>query len=54
MEDRKDLFEKIVEKMIDEDLLNFIDYDVEHARALAYSILECTFVDYYIVEGNLL
>jgi hypothetical protein len=54
MDDRSELFNNIIDKMVDEDALNLIDCDYDHARALVYSILEQSFVDYYIVEGNLL
>jgi hypothetical protein len=51
---REELINKIVDDLMDIDLLNIIDYTAAGAKAEAASVIAKNLVDYYIVLGDML
>ena len=51
---RTDIFEKIFEELVDDDLVDLHNYDYENAKKAVMKIMENRFKDFLIIQGKML
>lgn len=51
---RTDIFEKIFEELVDNDLVDLHNYDYENAKKAVMEIMENRFEDFLIIQGKTL
>lgn len=54
MQNRSEIYERIFEELVDNDLINLEDYAQEQAKKVVFDILENRLKDYHIIKGELL
>lgn len=52
--DRANIFERIFEELVDNDLIDLQNYEYENAKKVVMEIMENRFKDFLIIQGEML